>query len=137
MSSPRANETRLLFFLRWTARITGALSVAMLFLFMFGEESGSWSRITGSQAIGMLFFPLGLMSGLILGWQEEKWGGLVAVVSVAAFYVVYGLILNGSLQLGWWFLVFAGPGFPFLLYGLLYTSDTNKFHIRGHPRRSV
>lgn len=137
MLSPRASETNSLFFLRWSARITGAFSVAMLLLFMFGEESGSWSRITGKQAIGMLFFPLGLISGLILGWQEEKWGGLLAVVSVAAFYVIYGLVLNGSMQLGWWFLVFAAPGFLFLLYGLLYTPGGIRFHFRGHPRRSV
>ncbi|MGB7210567.1 MAG: hypothetical protein WBD27_18070 [Pyrinomonadaceae bacterium] len=77
-------------------------------------STSSWKEIGA-----MLLFPLGLLVGLILGWQEEIKGGALAVGSIAAFYLVYGLALSGSIRQGWWFLIFAIPGFLFLLYGLL------------------
>jgi hypothetical protein len=107
-----------LFVLRWAARILGIISVAVLLLFLFGGRE-SYSSITSNQAVGMLFFPFGLMIGLILGWRQEILGGAIAVGSLLGFYFVYELLINGSWPRGWWFAVFAIPGGLFFLYGIL------------------
>jgi hypothetical protein len=90
-------------------------------------STSSWKEIGA-----MLLFPLGLLVGLILGWQEEIKGGALAVGSIAAFYLVYGLALSGSIRQGWWFLIFAIPGFLFLLYGFL--SSLNHTHFGPDKR---
>ena len=110
-----ANEGSLLFVLGWLARILGAISIAVLLLFVIGEPSGP-SSITWDQAIGLVFFPCGLIVGLALAWYRELLGGLIAVGSVVCFYVVYEALLHGGWP-GWWFMVFAAPGVLHLLHG--------------------
>ena len=80
-------ENNFLFILRWTARILGAISIAVLLLFIFGKGL-SLSKVTWEEMGTILLFPLGLITGLILAWQEEIKGGALAVFSVAAFYLV-------------------------------------------------
>jgi hypothetical protein len=84
------------------------------------------SAVAWDELGALLLFPLGLLVGLILGWHEEMKGGALAMFSIGAFYLIYGLALNGSINQGWWILIFAVPGFLFLLYGLLsrYRSNT-------------
>lgn len=109
------------YMLRWTARIFAIACLAILSLFIFGESIEYWSKITFKQAIGLLFFPVGLVVGLILAWWREILGGTISVVSVICFYVIYGWFSNNSLALGWWFIVFAIPGILFLTYGIVVT----------------
>jgi len=118
MFTAKAHEDRFLFILRWAARILGTISVAVLLLFLFGG-SESFSSITLNQAVGLFFFPFGLMIGLVLGWWKEFLGGAIAVGSVVGFYFIYELLINSSWPRGWWFAVFAIPGVLFLLYGIL------------------
>lgn len=117
MFEPRKNEDNNLFMLRMTARIFAIACLAVLFLFIFGESS-DWSKVSGDEIVGLLFFPVGLIIGLILAWRKELLGGAIAVGSVTAFYFVYGLLLNGTLEQGWWFIFFAIPGALFLAYGI-------------------
>ena len=77
----------------------------------------------------LMLFPLGFLIGLMHGWQEELKGGALAVGSIAAFYFVYRLILNGSTLQGWWFAIVAFPGFLFLLYGILLPASRGKGRI--------
>lgn len=118
MSIAKAHEDNLLFVLRWTARILGITSVAVLLLFLFGG-SESLSSITVNQAVGLFFFPFGLIIGLVLAWWREFIGGAVAIGSVLGFYIIYELLINHSWPRSWWFAVFAIPGALFLLYGML------------------
>ncbi len=60
------------------------------------------------------FFPLGLVFGLILGWRQEKLGGLIALGSLVGFYVV-SLVLAPGLHKGLAVLALAVPGVLFLL----------------------
>ena len=133
MFTPRQHENNLLFILRWTARILSAVSIAMLLLFMFGEGL-DLSNVTWEEMGAILLFPLGLIAGLIMGWQEETKGGALAVCSVAAFYFVYGLVLNGSLRQGWWIMIFAIPGFLYLFYGALSSVSRTKAATSGKAR---
>jgi peptidoglycan/LPS O-acetylase OafA/YrhL len=69
--------------------------------------------------VGLAFFPIGLMLGLVLGWRRELSGGIIAVGSIVLFYIVYGLAINQAIFQGWWFLLLSLPGWMFLLYALL------------------
>ena len=117
MLEPREYEDNNLFMMRWTARIFAIACLAVLFLFIF-RESSDWSKVSADEIVGLLFFPVGLIIGLILAWRKELLGGAIALGSVMFFYLVYGLLLNGSLRQGWWFIVFAIPGALFLAYGI-------------------
>lgn len=117
MFAQRPHETTLLFLLRWMTRISGAVSIGLILLFVFGEN-WQFSQLRWEE-LGTILFPLGLVSGLILGWLEEIRGGALAIGSVAAFYVVYGLAFSGSIRQGWGFALFAIPGVLFLIHGLL------------------
>ena len=85
--------------LRWLARLGSMASVALLFLFLFGE-------------FGFQFFQLPLPA-----WRWETLGGTVTVFSLLAFYkVIYAT--SGRFPGGIWFMLFALPGLIFLYCGL-------------------
>jgi hypothetical protein len=92
--------------------------IGILLLFIFSEVL-DLSGITWEELGVILLFPLGLLSGLILGWEEEVKGGVLAVASVVAFYLIYDLALGGSMRQGAWILLFGIPGLLFLIHGLL------------------
>jgi hypothetical protein len=69
--------------------------------------------------IGFLFFPLGVFVGLVFAWREELPGGSLIVMSVAGFYLVYGGLLNPSIQKSWTLLPFLIPGMLFIIYGVV------------------
>ncbi len=102
---------------RWVARITSLLSIAVLLMFLFGEEFDT-SKITRNQWVGFSFFPIGLVIGFIAGWKNELIGGSISVLSLLGFYFIYGLMLTGKIPSGFGFIVFALPGFLFLACGI-------------------
>jgi hypothetical protein len=111
------NESVMLSALLWTARILSVTSVGLLLLFVFGEGFDP-ARVTPSQWVGFMFFPLGVAAGMIVSWWREGLGGVLTVGSLLGFYV-WHLSQSGSLRGGWAFFAFSLPGFLFLLYGLL------------------
>jgi hypothetical protein len=118
MFTPRSDEDLFHFILRWIARISSLVIFAILLLF-YVSDSPDLSSLNTKEMIGMVFFPVGLLLGFAWSWHSELPGGLLSIVSTAAFYVVYGLILNGSLDQGVAFLVFTMPAFLFAAYGLI------------------
>lgn len=103
--------------IEWLARLTSIASITLL-LMLFAGEGLHPSRITTSEWVGLLFFPIGVMIGMVIAWWKEGVGSLVTVGSLLAFYVVYGYLMRNHLG-GWAFIVFASPGFLFLLHWLL------------------
>lgn len=103
--------------LRWSARILSILSVAVILMFLFGEEFDA-SKITANQWLGFLFFPIGLVAGFIIGWKKELPGGIISIISLFGFYFIYGLLVSGRIPQGLAFIVFALPGFLFLACGI-------------------
>lgn len=118
MFTKRENEEMALFILRWSGRVLGLMVLFLLTLFYFTGDVGS-TEITIREYIGLLFFPVGLVIGFVVGWRNELAGGMISVLSVAAFYLVYGMLLSGSIRQGSAFMIFAIPGVLFLTYGLL------------------
>ena len=107
---------RFITLLRWLARLSSLVSLAFLLLFFFGEEM-TFAQLTSSEILGLLFFPIGITVGMLLGWRWEVLGGCLTVLSLLAFYkVMYAA--NGRFPEGIWFSLFAFPGLIFLFCGL-------------------
>lgn len=99
----------------WIARVWSVLSIAFVLLIFIGEAMmPSASMPNLSEAILMLFFPIGVGVGLIVAWKRECLGALISLESIGAFYM--GIwFLRGNLPRGPYFLLVAAPGVLFLI----------------------
>ena len=118
MFKERENETTFEHILRLCARAASIVCLAIIFLFFLGEDF-EFSKLSAGEWIGFGFFPIGVLIGLVLAWEEELIGGTITLLSIAAFYLVYGWFLNSTLRMGWAFLPFVIPGLLFVGYGLI------------------
>lgn len=107
--------------LRWLARVGSIASTLLLAAFAFGGQESL--RPTFVEAIGLFFFPVGVVVGFFIAWWWEGIGGAVTVTSLACFYV-YMVARDGRLPTGPYFLLFAAPGFLHLANGLLQRNRT-------------
>ena len=107
---PHPSLTQLI---RWAARIRGVVNIAFIILFVVGEGF-DYKLITHTELILFVFFPVGISIGMILSWWKEGVGGSITVGSLVMFYVIH-FATRGMFPTGWWFLVFAIPGFLFLV----------------------
>ena len=119
MFTQHEHEVTAMFVLRIAARVTSVLVFLILLLFYIGEGL-SLANTNLNEFVGLLFFPVGLIFGFAIGWHDELWGGITSILSTAAFYLIYGFLLSGSIHQGWAFLVFTIPGVLFLVYGLIH-----------------
>jgi len=103
------------------ARVGSIASVTLLLMFFIGEGV-HLSEITRNEWIGLLFFPIGVVIGMIIAWWKEGLGSAITLGSLLAFYLVWGYLLRNHIG-GWWFVIFAAPGFLFLLHWLLRGTD--------------
>ena len=92
---------------RWIARGFSVIVIGFVLLFLFGE---------GLQSITVLhiFFPFGVMLGLILSWVLEGIGATLTISSIIVFYLVH-YFSEGKLPAGPFFLFTGFPGVFFLL----------------------
>ncbi|HZM85841.1 MAG TPA: hypothetical protein VFF31_04705, partial [Blastocatellia bacterium] len=74
--------------------------------------------------IGLLFFPFGVVVGMLVAWKREALGGFLSIGSLMCFYLVYGLIMGDGPPRGWAFAMFTAPAFLFLLSGLMTKNHT-------------
>ena len=120
----RSAQPRPLVILHWIARITSLASLGVLLLFLIGESSGRPPHLTPAELFGLLFFPLGISLGMIVGWWRERLGGWIAIASLFGFYVLFQRLMIGRWPRGPWFFIFAAPGILFWFYGLLAKKTT-------------
>jgi peptidoglycan/LPS O-acetylase OafA/YrhL len=67
----------------------------------------------------MLFFPIGVLAGLIVAWRREVTGAVISIGSLVLFFT-WIFVRDGRLPgFPWWFLALAGPAFLFLAAALL------------------
>jgi hypothetical protein len=116
MNAQRVQSNFPLTLLEWLARCASVISIVLLASLFVGEGFHP-DRIAAKEWLGLLFFPLGVVLGMIVAWWKETIGSVVAVGSLGAFYVVYGFILGSHIG-GWWFLAFTLPGFLFLFHAV-------------------
>lgn len=110
--------------IRWLARALSILSVAILFVFAFGEGL-TLSHFTPRELLLFVFFPLGFCVGMVVAWWREGLGGGITVASLVAFYLL-DRFLSGSFPRGFAFAVLTVPGFLFLLCGLWTRSTSSR-----------
>ena len=103
------------------ARVASVASITMLLL-LFQAEAFHPSEIAPKEWIGLLFFPVGVIAGMIIAWWKEGVGATVTLGSLLGFYLVYGFLFRYHIG-GYWFFVFASPGFLFLVHWLLYRTE--------------
>lgn len=104
---------------RWLARGLSMCSLGLLVSMMVGYRANPVALVWSTGGL-FLFFPLGVMVGMLLAWRWEIAGGLVAVLSLALFYGIH------ALQSGRW------PGGPFFA---LVTLPAALFLVSGTWRR--
>ena len=117
MTTARIQNNWSLTGLEWIARGASIASITLLVLIFLGE-SFQPLKISPQEGIGLIFFPTGVVAGMIIAWRKEAMGGIVTVASLVGFYLVYGYLLRNHIG-GWFFLLFAAPGFLFLFHWLL------------------
>jgi len=113
--------------LRWVARFWAVASLLLLSAFVFGDAERSGPGPTTAQWVGIAFFPIGISVGMLVAFWKELWGGGMTILSLAGFYV-WHFAESGRLNCGPWFVVFAAPGFLFLLAGLLHWQHSSAGH---------
>ncbi len=121
--------------MRWVrivARVGSIISVAVLLLFFLGGGllDPHVAPPTPSEWIMILFFPVGVVIGMIEGWRYEKAGGWITVFSLIVFYIL-NLVVKGTLPRDLYFLLFSVPGFLFLLVAKL---DETQPDIQAQPQ---
>ncbi len=109
----------------WVARVWSVLSIAFILLIFIGEmfTPAIAALPSPAEAVLMLFFPVGVLVGMLLAWKKELPGALVTIISVAAFYIGIWL-LRGRVPAGPYFLLVAAPGVLFLADWWLYHRET-------------
>lgn len=103
------------------ARVGSVASITLLLLIFLGEGSRT-SQISRNEWIGLSFFPLGVVIGMVIAWWKEGVGAVLSVGSLIGFYFVYGYLLENHIG-GWWFVIFASPGFLFLVHWFLNSAE--------------
>jgi hypothetical protein len=91
----------------------GSLVLIAGFIVGEGVHLSGWHEY-----LGFVFFPFGISVGMVVAWWSEALGGSITVGSLAVFYLIY-LRTAGTFPPGWAWVVFAAPGFLFLLAAFL------------------
>jgi hypothetical protein len=123
MTAHRTELNLTLVGMEWVARVGSIASIALLVALFIGEGLHP-SQVTRTEWFGLLFFPIGVMAGMIVAWWKEGLGASITVASLLAFYLIYGYLFRNHIG-GWWFVTFAAPGFLFLLHWLLLRTRVN------------
>ena len=103
--------------LRWVARTTSLISVGLMVFFLVGERFNPGSVLL-RHWVGLSLFPIGVALGMIIGWWREETGGIIALVCLVAFYLIYDWLMGEAQPQDWAFSVFALPGLLFLIDGI-------------------
>ena len=99
------------------ARLLSLVILSLIGLFFLGSNEPQQFP-EAMEIVGFLFFPIRILTGMLLSWRWEIGGSIVAIGSLIGFYLWYA-IQSGRLPTGPWFIVFTSPAFLFLVAGYL------------------
>ena len=103
---------------RWIARIWSITSVGLILFIVFGYGFNPEIFPRAGEIVELIFFPIGIIMGMIMAWKWEGIGAIITIGSLLAFYIIE-LIRDGALPEGVFFVLLSAPGFFFLIYWLL------------------
>ena len=118
------NRKKIVLTIRWLARIASIVSIGLLAAFVFGPNEPLQFQSPG-EWIGFLFFPIGIVIGMLVAWRWEILGGLTATICLLGFYV-WHFVQTDKFPSGPYFLLFALPGLILLLVGLASSRQNRK-----------
>lgn len=104
--------------IRLAARILSGGSLLMLSVLVLGHLNTPSAPPTMVEWLGLAFFPVGIMIGLLIALRKDLLGGGIAALSLLGFYA-WHMLVAGRLPQGPWFVGIAAPGFLHLLAGVL------------------
>lgn len=113
--SDKSKRNLLMLVTRWFGRASSVASVIVILLFLVGFDP---REVRPKEWIGLAFFPAGIVVGLIAAWWKEGLGACITLLSLAAFYGVYGWLMGSNVNSAA-FLVFASPAILFLISWML------------------
>lgn len=102
--------------MRWLARAAALLSLTVLTLFLAGATQAGNQAPGGLELIGLAFFPVAVMLGLLIGLVHPTVGGIVALGGTICFYIWHWLAA-GELPSGPFFWLFTSPALLYVLSG--------------------
>ena len=111
---------------RWLARLTSLISLGIVAMFLLAEPFNP-KNVRPREWVGFVCFPIGAMVGLIVAWWKEGLGATISLVSLAAFYLIYGWLMGSNVN-SLAFVVFTSPAFLFLIAWLLSRSNFSEVH---------
>ncbi len=103
--------------IRWTARIVSVLFIVALIPIYFLDDGYNERNITSREWMGLVYFPIGVFAGLIIGWKNELIGGLISLLCVWFFYYFYAVKIGNQFPPSAAFLLFSIPAVLFLISG--------------------
>lgn len=110
----------------------GSIASIVLLLMLFQAEAFHPSDVSPREWVALFFFPVGVIAGMIIAWWKEGLGATVTLGSLLGFYLVYGYLFGFHIG-GYWFLVFASPGFLFMLHWLFYKPRRDAHWFKNEP----
>jgi hypothetical protein len=118
------------------ARVGSIASITLLVL-LFQAEMSNPAEISRGEWSGLIFFPIGVIIGMAIAWWKEGLGAAITLLSLLAFYLVYGYFMRYHIA-GWAFIVFASPAFLFLVHWLFGGAEQKvRTRMTGVVERSV
>jgi hypothetical protein len=99
---------------RWAARLTSLFFIGVYVLMIIGEGFEP-AQIKPFEWVMLLFGPLGLIFGMILGWWKEGLGGAIIILSLLLALMTGDYSGSGA----GYMMICATPGFLYLLAWLL------------------
>lgn len=103
----------------WIVRLLVKISLFLLGCFVFAHLWEGGPRPTGTEWVGLSFFPIGIMLGLFVTLRYPIAGGILVLLSLAGFYA-WHFLESSSLPSGPFFILFASPGLLMLASKLTY-----------------
>ncbi len=88
--------------LRWVARVLSIVSIGIVLLFFIGEgmadgfSIASIASITWREWVAIVFFPFGVVVGMVVGWFRDGVGGSITAISLLLFYALDVLFTGTS-----------------------------------------
>jgi hypothetical protein len=107
----------------WLIRILSAISILILLIFVVAEGFNPFN-LTSNEAVLTVFFPGGVILGLIVGFWKNRLGGYITILSFFGFYLLEILIM-GILPHGAYIALFIFPGFLNLFYAIIQDRKRN------------
>ncbi len=101
----------------WVARIASIISIGIILLFFIGEGFIP-AQLTLNEWLGFIFFPLGIVVGMVVAWWREGVGGFITLGSLILFYLVH-FLTAGTFPKGFAWIAFTSPGILFLASWLI------------------